>query len=136
MSLFAAFLSAQGVNSRSPAPLLNMFPDPIHIAVPASSHDPRNPPPAPPGVVFHYVPDLHPDDVEVVRGLRVTSVERTLIDLAEEMSGEELLATFRRAWAMGLLDLDRLHASRGRVEWRPSLAMLDKVILEFIREVG
>ena len=84
-------------------------------------------------MVYHYVPDLHPDDVRIVRGLRVTSVERTLIDLAEEMSPEELLATFRRAWTMGLLELDRLRASRGRVEWRPSLAMLDEVILEFTR---
>jgi hypothetical protein len=113
-----------------------MFPDPIHIAVPASDHDPRNPPPELPGVVVHYVPDLHPDDVAVVRGLRVTTVERTLIDLAEEMSPEDLLATFRRAWTMGLLDLDRLRASRGRVEWRPSLAMLDGVILEFTRGVS
>jgi hypothetical protein len=113
-----------------------MMHDPIHIAVPASDHDPRNPPHVSPGIVIHYVPDLHPDDVEVVRGLRVTSVERTLIDLAEEMSPEELLAMFRRASRMGLLDLDRLRASRGRVEWRPSLAMLDEVILEFTRGVS
>lgn len=113
-----------------------MLPYPIHITVPASAHDPRNPPPAPDGVVIHYVPDLHPDDVDVVRGLRVTSVPRTLIDLAEEMPRAELLATFHRTWEMGLLDLDQLQASRARVEWRPSLRMLDSVIEEFVTSIS
>jgi hypothetical protein len=108
----------------------------IHISVPASEHDPRNPLPEMPGIVIHYVPDLHPDDVEVVNGLRVTSVERTLIDLGEELEREELLATFYRAWDMDLLDLDKLDATRARVEWRPSLAMVDEVIAEFLEELG
>jgi hypothetical protein len=113
-----------------------MFPYPIEITVPGSKHDPRNPPPAPEGVVIRYVPELHPDDVAVVNGLRVTSVARTLIDLADDLPRYELLATFQRAWSMGLLDLDQLEASRGRVEWRPSLAMLDSVIEEFLAGIG
>jgi hypothetical protein len=108
----------------------------IHISVPASEHDPRNPLPDVPGIVIHYVPDLHPDDVEEVDGLRVTSVARTLIDLGEEMDYEELIETFYRAWDMGRLELDKLAAARERVEWRPSLAMVDEVIAEFLEEVG
>jgi hypothetical protein len=113
-----------------------MHDEPIHITVPASAHDPRNPPPNVPGIVIHYVPDLHPDDVEEVDGLRVTSLARTLIDLGEDMEYEELLATFYRAWDRGLLDLDKLAATRARVEWRPSLTMVDEVIAEFLEEVS
>jgi hypothetical protein len=58
-----------------------MFDEPIHVSVPARPLDPRYPAPPPPeGVVVHYVPELHPDDVTVVRGIPVTTPSRTLID--------------------------------------------------------
>jgi len=82
-------------------------------------------------VIVHYVPALHPDDVVVVDGLPVTSVARTLIDCAEDASRNELRAMFLRARQLGILDMDAVHASRARVEWRPSLGMLDEVIAEF-----
>ena len=47
------------------------------------------------------------------------------------MTAGELRATFARAREIGLLDPAALRAARGRVEWRPSLAMLDVVIEEF-----
>jgi hypothetical protein len=79
----------------------------------------------------HRGPPLYPDDVTVVDGIAVTSVARTLIDLAEVMERDELRGCFRAARADGLLDLDQLAASRARVDWRPSLQMLDEVIAEF-----
>jgi hypothetical protein len=83
-------------------------------------------------VVVHRVPELHPEDVVTLpSGLRVTSVARTLIDLGEVMTREELREAFAIARAKGLLDMEALHRSRERVEWRPSLAMLDAVIAEF-----
>lgn len=103
---------------------------PIHVTIPADGTDPREAI-APAGVVIHRVPHLHPDDVTVVDGLRVTSVARTLVDLAEDMSKDELRAVFRRAAEQGRLDLDAVRASAARVEWRPSLAMLHEVIEEF-----
>jgi hypothetical protein len=103
---------------------------PIHITVPGSPDDPRAVRP-PPGIVVHYVPELHPDDVSVVDGVPVTSVPRTLIDLAEDLPKDELRQVFHNALAKGLLDFDALRAARRRVEWRPSLAMLDEVIAEF-----
>ena len=84
-----------------------------------------------PGVEVHRGPPLHPDDVTTVDGIPVTSPSRTLIDLAEVMTADELRATFARAREIGLLDLEALRAPRGRVEWRPSLKMLDAVIEEF-----
>ena len=50
---------------------------------------------------------------------------------SEFMTAAELRAAFARARQIGLLDPEALRAARARVEWRPSLAMLDDVIAEF-----
>ncbi len=105
--------------------------EPIHVTVPRSAGDPRFMPEPPPGVVIHYVPELHPDDVTVVDGIPVTTIARTLVDLADVMSREELRATFARARELGLLDIEAVAASAARVEWRPSLPMLYAVMAEF-----
>ena len=105
--------------------------EPIHVTVPGCAGDPRSAPPPPPGVVIHHVPALHPDDVTTVDGIPVTSVARTLVDLAEVMSRDELRATFARARELGLLDIEAVKASAARVEWRPSLEMLHEVMAEF-----
>jgi hypothetical protein len=112
--------------------LLTGFEDcePIDVYVPGSAEDPRTAV-AIPGVTIRRGPELHPDDVTTVDGMPVTSPSRTLIDLAEVMSADELRATFARARALGLLDPVALRAARRRVEWRPSLAMLDEVIDAF-----
>ena len=104
--------------------------EPIHVYVPGSDDDPRDVPSLP-GVVVHRGPPLHPDDLTEIDGLPVTSPSRTLIDLAEDMEIDELRETFARARAIGLLDPAALRAARARVEWRPSLPMLDEVIAEF-----
>lgn len=104
--------------------------EPIHVFVPGSADDPRIPTSIP-GVVIHRGPPLHPDDITTHKGIPVTSPSRTLIDLAEVMTAAELRAAFARAREIGLLDPEALRAARARVEWRPSLAMLDEVIDEF-----
>ena len=104
--------------------------EPIDVLVPGSADDPRIDA-SPPGVVIHRGPPLHPDDVAIHEGIPVTSPSRTLIDCAQFMTAAELRAAFGRACEMGLLDPAALRASRARVEWRPSLAMLDEVIAEF-----
>jgi hypothetical protein len=105
--------------------------EPIHVYVPGASDDPRRDQELPEGVAAHHGPPLHPDDVEIVNGIPVTSVARTLIDLAEIMDADELRGCFAAARDRGLLDLDQLAAARDRVEWRPSLSMLDEIIAEF-----
>ncbi len=107
------------------------FLEPIHVTVACGEDDPRRSRPDPPGVVVHYVPELHPDDVTVVHGIPATSVSRTLVDLAEVMDAGELRGCFQRARELGLLDMEAVEASFGRVEWRPSLAMLREVMDEF-----
>ncbi len=104
--------------------------EPIHVIVPGSADDPRDAASIP-GVVIHRQPPLHPDDLTTFNGIPVTTPSRTLIDLAEVMTVPELREAFARAREIGLLDPDALRAARARVEWRPSLAMLDEVIAEF-----
>jgi hypothetical protein len=115
------------MNSHDSPPL-----DVIDVTIPGSQDDPREPLHAPDGVRIHRAPPLHHDDVVTLpSGLRVTRVCRTLVDLAEVMSRDELREVFATARRRGLLDMPALHRSRERVEWRPSLAMLDSVIAEF-----
>ena len=67
----------------------------------------------------------------MVDGIPCTSVARTLVDCAEEMTKDELRAVFANADRKGLLDIDAVRRSAARVEWRPSLQMLYEVIDEF-----
>ena len=107
------------------------YDEPIHITAPGNADDPRSLPPAPPGVVIHRVPELHPDEVTVVDGIPCTSIARTLVDMAEETNRDELRALFARSRELGLLDVDAVKASAARAEWRPSLPLLHEVIAEF-----
>lgn len=103
----------------------------IHVTVPGSADDPRCLIPSPPGVVVHRGPGLHPDDMAVHQGIPVTSVSRTLVDLAEVLTRDELRDAFATARARGLLNMANVEASYERVEWRPSLAVLREVMKEF-----
>jgi hypothetical protein len=105
--------------------------DPIHITIPGDAADPRSQMEAPPGIIIHRSPPLHPDDLDEVDGIPVTSLARTLVDLAETSDKDELRSYFMQARALGRLDIDAVRASAGRVEWRPSLPMLYEVIAEF-----
>jgi hypothetical protein len=105
--------------------------EPIHVSVPGCRDDPRVPIDAPPGVIVHRVPPFHPDDVTVHKGIPVTTPARTLVDLSEILTREELRECFQNARKLGILDIDAVRASAGRVEWRPTLAILHSVIDEF-----
>jgi hypothetical protein len=104
---------------------------PIHITVPGSADDPRDPVDVPPGVVVHRTPPLHPDDLAVVHGIPSTSVPRTLVDCAEVTTKAELRELFANAEQRGMLDIEAVRRSAARAEWRPSLPMLHEVIDEF-----
>ena len=109
----------------------NLGNEPIHVTVAGSPEDPRGPAPDIRGVRVHWGPALHPDDHTVVDGIPVTSISRTLVDLAEILPRDELREVFADASARGLLDMAAVEASYARVEWRASLRMLREVMDEF-----
>src|SRR5436190_468751 len=105
--------------------------NPIHITIQGDADDPRSHMAAPPGTIIHRSPPLHPDDLDEIEGIPITSLARTLVDLAEISEEEELRSYFAQARAQGRLDIDAVRASADRVEWRPSLPILHRVIAEF-----
>ena len=122
--------SRAGGEISGPLPYAGMN-DPIHITIPGDADDPRAHMEAPPGIIVHRSPPLHPDDLDEVDGIPVTSLARTLVDLAETSDQDELRFFFAQARAQGLLDTAAVRASADRAEWRPSLPMLYGVIAEF-----
>ena len=84
--------------------------------------------PGRPGITLHCVRCLHPDDRAEVDGIPVTSVARTLLDLAEVVSPDRLARAFERAERLRLLDMraieDLCSRSRGRHGLKPLRALV------------
>lgn len=66
--------------------------------------------PTPKNVVRHRARNLVDEDRAIVHGIPVTSVARTLLDLAWKLRGDQLRRLLHRAEELGLLDLKAIHA--------------------------
>jgi predicted transcriptional regulator of viral defense system len=66
--------------------------------------------PTPKGIVRHRARNLVEDDRTVVDGIPVTSVARTLLDLAWKLRGYQIRRVLDCAEELGLLDLDAIRA--------------------------
>jgi very-short-patch-repair endonuclease len=80
-------------------------PKPVHVTAFVPRHHP-----APHGVVRHRARNLVDSDRAFVEGIPVTSVARTLLDLAWKLSADQLRRALERAEDLGLFDLDELRA--------------------------
>ncbi len=76
-----------------------------------------------PGITLHRVRTLHHDDRTVRQGIPVTTVARTLLDLADVLHHDDLERAFDAAERLGVLDLRSLRVllrrSPGRRGTRP-----------------
>jgi very-short-patch-repair endonuclease len=88
-----------------------------------------------PGIVQHRSP-LSPDEVEVVEGIPVTGLSRTLLDLASILSRERLEAAMNEAEVRGLTDRVSVHALLERYPRRPGTATLRAVLKDAQRVRG
>jgi very-short-patch-repair endonuclease len=61
-----------------------------------------------PGIRAHRIRKVHEDDRDEVDGIPVTSVARTLLDLAAVAAPIELRRSYERAERLGLLDLEAI----------------------------
>jgi hypothetical protein len=70
------------------------------------------------GITLHQVRGLHPEDRAVADGIPVTTVARTLLDLAEVVRPDRLERAFEEAERLRVLDMSALtelcERSRGR----------------------
>jgi hypothetical protein len=69
-------------------------------------------------IKLHQVRSLHPDDVAVVDGIPVTSVERTLLDMAQFLPLNRLRRLFEEAERLRIFDLRRMEAVCARSNGR------------------
>ena len=80
-------------------------PKPIHVTAFVPRHHP-----APKGITRHRARNLVEADRALVDGIPVTSVARTILDLAWKLRGDQLARLLAQAEDLGLLDLDELYA--------------------------
>ena len=69
----------------------------IHVTTPGRA--------SPRGIRVHRVRQLHPDDAAVVDGVPVTSVARTLLDLADVLPASQLIRAIEQAERLQIFDL-------------------------------
>ena len=79
-----------------------------HVSVPRSGAHSR------PGIVVHRTRRLAPEDVTTIDGIRVTTIARTILDLAEVLNPRQLTTLLDRAEALRVFDLAELEATIAR----------------------
>jgi very-short-patch-repair endonuclease len=72
----------------------------------------------------HYVRRLHPDDLTRVGVIPVTTVARTLLDLAENLHPQRLHDALEQSLRIDAFDLDALHAAIDRNPGRHGIRSL------------
>jgi predicted transcriptional regulator of viral defense system len=82
---------------------------------------------SPRGIRVHRVRRLHPDDVALIDGVPVTSVARTLLDLADVLPLRQLIRAIEQAERLQLFDLNAIKALIARSKGRRTKTLQDAV---------
>lgn len=85
-----------------------------------------------PGIQLHRVRGLHPDERATVDGIPLTSVARTLLDLAEVVDEARLRRAFEAAEQLRLFDLSAIRAARERNPGRHGLRAINALLPSLI----
>jgi hypothetical protein len=80
------------------------------------------------GLWVHRARRLHLDDVTVKKGIPVTTVARTLVDLTDVLGSDRILRAIREAEFLRLLDHQALNAAVKRAHGRKRLTVLKEAI--------
>jgi predicted transcriptional regulator of viral defense system len=83
-----------------------------------------------PGIMLHRVGRLQDEDRSSRDGIPVTTVARTLLDLAESVSPRQLGRALEEAERLRLLDLQALHSVRDRSPGRQGLRALSILLAD------
>jgi hypothetical protein len=82
------------------------------------------------GLTVHRPRSLHEDDVIMREGIPVTTVPRTLLDLAEVIRPQQLRRAFEESQRLELFDLSTMHALLGRSRGRRGVKPLNVLLAE------
>jgi hypothetical protein len=80
------------------------------------------------GVTVHRCRRLDPRDVTTVRGIPVTTVHRTFVDLSDELTPHELVALMREARFQGRFVEPAIRDAMARAHGRHNLDVLDRAL--------
>jgi hypothetical protein len=83
------------------------------------------------GISVHLVDEIHPDDRAVVHGIPVTSVARTLLDLAGVVNKEALARAIEQAERLQLFDLRAIDAVIARSQGRRGVRALRRALVDY-----
>ena len=103
------------ISHRSAAKLWAVRPNnrkPVDVTVPGRSRHRRK------GIDIHLVRHLDPRDVTKIDGLPVTTLARTLLDLAEVVPQSQLPRAIAEAEYLGIIDLNAINELLGRSNGR------------------
>jgi predicted transcriptional regulator of viral defense system len=81
------------------------------------------------GVRVHACNRLDPRDVTVLDGIPVTTVARTIVDLAEILTAPQLADVMHEAASRGLLDLGEVEAVAARLTGRHGIRVLEEALV-------
>lgn len=81
-----------------------------------------------PGITVHETGNLHPRDRTRIDGIPVTSVPRTLLDLAAILPHTQLRRAYEQAERLRILDLRAIHDILGRANGRRGVAGLRALV--------
>jgi len=87
-----------------------------------------------PGIRTHHACALDPADVTLVDGIPVTSVARTLVDLAHTVPRDHLAKALRETERLHLFDLRAMQAARARTRHRAGPG--DRALKEALAELA
>jgi very-short-patch-repair endonuclease/predicted transcriptional regulator of viral defense system len=83
------------------------------------------------GIVVHRTAVLHPDDRDLVRDIPVTSVARTLVDLADVLSDERLSKAVNEAEIQRRFDRNAIEQTLDRLPGRTGRHRLTRVLAAY-----
>ncbi|MFL5824518.1 MAG: type IV toxin-antitoxin system AbiEi family antitoxin, partial [Solirubrobacteraceae bacterium] len=96
----------------------------IDVTVPGRSRTKR------PGIDIHRATNLTPDDITLVDNIPVTSVARTLLDLAEVVAQRPLERAFDESEVLEVFDLHAIEDQLARNATRPGAKAVRRVLEE------
>ena len=105
-------------------------PKPIHVTALIPRHHP-----APKGITRHRARNLVEADRAMAEGIPLTSVARTLLDLASKLRGDQFARVLARAEDLGLLDLGQIEGVIERSRGHPGAKRLRYAISIYERPI-
>jgi very-short-patch-repair endonuclease len=89
-----------------------------------------------PGIAVHNTRAIHPDDRTTVDGIPITSVARTIVDLAEVLTDRRLTAVVNEAEVLRLFDLRAIEEAMERLPGRHGRRRLERVLASYTESPG